>query len=76
MFTIVASSTTISWARPTTARISQRRGSGASPAVAEGGRPFAFGILISDIALSYLEDLSPVRHRELTMNRRRCLRLR
>ena len=28
MFTIVASSTTISWASATTARISQRRGSG------------------------------------------------
>src|SRR5690348_7543390 len=39
MFTIVMSRTTISWARPTTPRISQRRGSGvaagpAAPALA------------------------------------------
>ena len=35
MFTIVASSTTISWASATTARISQRRGSG--PATSGAG---------------------------------------
>ncbi len=35
MFTIVASSTTISWARATTARISQRRGS--APVTAGAG---------------------------------------
>src|SRR6202023_2673127 len=37
MFTIVASSTTISWASPMTARIHQRRGSGASLAGGVGG---------------------------------------
>src|SRR6516165_9747296 len=36
MFTIVASSTTMSWARPTVPRISHRRGSGPAPARAAG----------------------------------------
>ena len=39
MFTIVASSTTISWASATTARISQRLGSAVVPGVAAFASP-------------------------------------
>src|ERR1700746_389610 len=74
MFTIVTSRTTINWARPITARISQRRGSGASAALpAAACSPF--GLFIADITLSDLEDLSPVRH-ERNTKRRCCLHLR
>ena len=56
MFTIVASSTTISWASATTARISQRRGSGpvtsgsgagprAGPVGVRAGAPTLFMVL-------------------------------
>src|SRR5690242_13459570 len=60
MFTIVASSTTMSWAMPTTPRISHRRLSGAAPARAAGGpgRPTTpVLVLVLFIALAYLEVL-------------------
>src|SRR5215813_15070720 len=49
MFTIVASSTTISWARPTVPRISHRRGSRAASVPAAG----TVLALVSLIALTY-----------------------
>jgi hypothetical protein len=55
MFTIVASRTTISWARPTTPRISQRRGTGGLSAVPEAACPLPSGMLVADIAHPYLE---------------------
>ena len=59
MFTIVTSRTTISWARPTTARISHRLESGALAACLAAAGSVPLGMFIADIALSYLEQLSP-----------------
>src|SRR5215471_694849 len=73
MFTIVASRITINWARPMTARISQRRGSGAA-AAPPAAACFPFGTFIADITLSDLEDLSPLLA-ERNTKRRNCLHL-
>src|SRR5579859_2776455 len=64
MFTIVTSSTTMSWARPTVPRISHRRSGGALARSAgrPGTRPVGLMLaLVLLIALTYLEVPSPLR---------------